>query len=916
MKNLYLLDAYALIFRAYYAFIKNPRINSKGFNTSAILGFFNTLEGVIKSQRPSHLAVVFDAPVATFRHKMFAEYKGTRPPTPEEIKKSVPIIKDIIKSYNIPVYMVPGYEADDIIGTLAKKGEEAGFDVFMMTPDKDFCQLVSEKINIFKPKRSGNDAEIWGIKEVQNEYSVEKPEQVIDVLSLWGDQSDNVQGATGIGEKTSKKLIAKYKNIEGIYANFKDFKGKQKINLEEFRSRYEFVRKLITIDVNVPIEFNEKELKTKPINKKELHDWFENLELRMLTQRVFQQPKTVIVQGELFPREVVEKAPETKHETIETVEHDYQLVDTPEKISALVELLLQQKEVCFDTETTGLNIHIAKLVGVAFSFEAHKGYYIPVSDDFDEAALLLAPLKQFFENTEICKIGQNIKFDIIMLHYYGIETCGQLFDTMVAHYLIEPELRHNLDFLSEVYLSYKPVSIEKLIGAKGKRQRTMRDVPLETAKEYACEDADITLQLKNKLLPELEKNELVNLFYDIEMPLIPVLVSMETAGISLNTESLAVFSIELKTQIRDLENEIQTLAKFEFNVSSPKQLGEVLFERMKIISNPKRTKTKQYSTSEPELQKIKDKHEIVGKILNFRSLKKLLTTYVDALPLLVNPKSKKIHTSFNQAIVATGRLSSNEPNLQNIPIRDKNGKEMRRAFIPSEPDNVLIAADYSQIELRLMAHLSEDKVMVSALSGEKDIHTETAAKIFDVSTNEVTREMRSQAKSANFGIIYGISSFGLAQNLGIKRSEAKQLIDSYFAMYPDVKNYMNQMIMVAQKEKHVKTIKGRKRHLTDIDSQNPVVRGVAERNAINAPIQGSAADIIKIAMIRVFNRLETERLNTRMLLQVHDELVFEVPKDELDKAKKIIREEMENAVSLSVPLTVDVGEGANWLEAH
>lgn len=927
-KKLFLLDAFALIYRSYYAFIKNPRYNSKGLNTSAMLGFTNTLDEVIRKQQPSNIAVVFDPPSPTFRHEMYKEYKAQRPPTPEDIKKAVPYIKQIIEAFNIPMYEVKGYEADDTIGTLAKKAEKEGYQVFMMTPDKDYCQLVSENIFLYKPKRFGNDLEIWGTEKVCEKFNVKDPRQVIDVLALWGDASDNVPGVQGIGEKTSKKLIGEYGNIETIYENLEKLKPAQKRNFEASRDLLKLSRKLIEIVVDVPIEFNENETKLISPNKDKLIEIFEELEFKTLARRILAPitPPIVQQQTDLFgmpsnsttqPKEQpLDLFSSNSKETIKSIEHNYINVDNEEKQNQLLELLSKNKEFCFDTETTGLNVHLVELVGVSFSFEKHKAWYLPIPANREKAIEVLSPYKQYFQNEAILKIGQNIKFDIMMLRQYDINTEGKLFDTMLAHYLLHPEQKHNLDYLSEVYLNYTPVSIEELIGKKGKKQGNMRDVSPEIICEYASEDADLTLQLKEILEKELANEKLDKLFYEIEMPLIPVLVEMELTGVKLDTEALSVFSNDLKNRILGIEKEIYDLSGEDFNISSPKQLGIVLFEKMKIIENPKKTKTKQYSTSEQELQKIKDKHPIIEKILEYRSLKKLLSTYVDALPLLINIKTKKIHTSYNQGIVATGRLSSNNPNLQNIPIRTVEGREIRKAFIPSNPDNILLAADYSQIELRLIAHISKDEGMVEAFNQSEDIHSATAAKIYNIELSEVDRDMRARAKSANFGIVYGISAFGLSQNLQISRSEAKELIDGYFHTYPKVKKYMEESIHFARHNRFVETVKGRKRALPDIDSRNAIVRGVAERNAINAPIQGSAADIIKIAMINVHNKLNENNLKSKLIMQVHDELVFDVCKDELEKIKEIVKTEMENALTLSVPLSIDMGIGNNWLEAH
>lgn len=924
-KKLFLLDAYALIYRSYYAFIRNPRFNSKGLNTSAIFGFTNTLEEILRKEKPSHIAVVFDPSGPTFRNEMYPEYKANREETPEDIRKSIPFIKKLIKAYNIPILEVAGFEADDVVGTTASLAEKEGYTTFMMSPDKDFCQLVSEKIFLYKPTRSGNEAEVWGIEEVRKNFGVNDPSQVIDILGLWGDSSDNIPGAPGIGEVISKKLIGEFGSIENLYSNLEKLTPKIREILVNNREKIELSKKLVVIKRDVPLEVNFDELRLSEINKEDITLLFEELEFKTLLQRINQEiniTRESAVQGMLFGNEpsgpVFPKQEEVYKNlaTIHTTQHDYRLLATGKEREELIRKLSSLKEFCFDTETSGLEVHTSELVGLSFCFEPHLAWYVPVPDNIQEAQLMMEEFRGLFENENIAKTGQNIKFDILVLRKYGISVRGKLFDTMLAHYLLQPELRHNLNYLAEIYLSYSPVTIEELIGKKGKHQMNMRQVELEKIKEYAAEDADITWQLKCILEKELEKEGLTKLASEIEMPLIYVLAEMEWAGIKIDGEFLNNYAIELNAELGIVEKDIFLMAGVEFNLQSPKQLGEILFDRMKIISNPSKTKTNQYSTGEDVLEKIADKHPVIQKILEHRSLKKLISTYVEALPRLINPLTGKIHTSFNQAITATGRLSSTNPNLQNIPIREERGREIRKAFIPSDNDHVLLAVDYSQIELRLMAHMSKDGSMIEAFRNNEDIHSATAAKIHGIGLKDVSREMRSQAKTANFGIIYGISAFGLSQRLNISREEAKKLIDGYFNTYPSVKVYMENNIRLAREKGFVETIMGRKRTLPDINSRNAIVRGMAERNAINAPIQGSAADIIKLAMINILKRFEKEKITSALVLQVHDELVFDVLKSELDKVKSIVKQEMEKAVSLDVPLTVDIGTGENWLEAH
>ncbi len=923
-KKLFLLDAYALIFRAYYAFIKNPRYNSTGLNTSAILGFTNTLDEILKKEKPSHIAVVFDPPARSFRKEMFPEYKANRDATPEDIIKSVPYIKDIIKAFNIPIYEIEGYEADDTIGTLAKKAEKNGFFTYMMTPDKDFGQLVSDKIFMYKPKRRGNEAEVLGEKEICDKYGIDSPEQVIDILAVWGDTADNVPGIPGVGEKTSVKLIQKYKNIEGLYAHLHELKGKQKENVENSKDTVILSKKLVTIATDVPVALNEKELERTAPDYKKLEELFKNLEFNALAKRIIPS-KQEASQGSLFG-DTVQKTSETKeqeeaytpdYKNITNSEHNYILLEDEAEIEQLLAKLEKCTEFCFDTETSGINPHNAELVGISFSLRPYEAYYLALPEERAAAIKLLQFFKPLLENPNIKKIGQNIKYDIIVLAGYGIQVQGKLFDTMLAHYLLAPSKRHNMTVLAQTYLNYNPVSIETLIGKKGKNQGSMRNVAVEEIKEYAGEDADITLQLKQLLEKELAKNKaLQKLAEEVEFPLVYVLADMERNGVKISREQLAEYEIDLTKKIEATEQEIYKVAGLKFNISSTKQLGLVLFEEMKISDKPKKTKTGQYATGEQELQKLKGKHKIIELILDYRGYSKLLSTYVKALPELINPQTGKIHTSYNQAVTSTGRLSSTDPNLQNIPIRTEDGKKIRKAFIPSDENHILFAADYSQIELRIMAHLSKDKNMLAAFKNKEDIHTATAAKIFNVSSEEVSKDMRSKAKSANFGIIYRISAFGLSRNLDIPRTEAKELINGYFATYPEVKKYMDEITEIARKQEYVTTLSGRKRQLLNINSRNSLLRSNDERNAINAPIQGTAADIIKIAMIRCFHKIKEAGLKAKMILQVHDELVFDIPKSELEQTKQIIFNEMENAMQLSVDLIVDGNSGKNWLEAH
>ena len=927
-KKLFLLDAYALIFRAYYAFIKNPRITSKGLNTSAIFGFLLALEEVLQKQKPTHIAVVFDTPTPTFRHEMYQEYKAHRDETPEDIKKAVPYIKKLIEAYKIPVIDYPGYEADDVIGTLARKASERGFTTYMMTPDKDYAQLVSDNVFMLKPSRSGNESILWGVDDIKKEFSVKRPEQVIDILALMGDAADNIPGAPGVGPKTAMKLISEYGSIEELFKNTDKLKGKLKDIIENNREQIEMSKKLATIEQNVPVELNETALELEVPDPAKLKVLFDELEFKTVATRILSEidklekpraqqqspaPQKDSLQGSLFEDEAV--APVTEKTSIESVEHTYIQLKNNSDIEEFVKKVNALKEFCFDSETTSINPLDAELVALTFSWEKGTGYLIHFPESQKETRVMLEIVRSVFENPVTLKIGQNMKFDIQVLANYGIEVKGPLFDTMIAHYLLEPDMRHNMNLLSEAYLGYSPVHIESLIGEKGNSQKNMRSVPIDKLIEYAVEDADVTYQLKKVFEPRIESERLSDLAHDIEMPLISVLATMERNGVILNLADLKAITINLREDILSLEKEIYALAGTEFNISSPKQLGDILFIRLKLDEKARVTKTKQFITNEEILQRLTGKHPIVEKVLEYRGLKKLLSTYVEALPLLVDKKTGRIHTSFNQAVAATGRLSSNNPNLQNIPVKDARGREIRKAFVPAK-GHIFLSADYSQIELRLMAHLSKDKSMIADFLSGNDIHAATAAKIFGVEINDVTREMRSKAKTANFGIIYGISSFGLSERLTIGRKEAKELIDGYFNSYPGVKVYMDESINKARDVGYVTTMFGRRRYLRDIHSRNQVVRGNAERNAINAPIQGSAADIIKIAMVRINDRMKSEKLLSKMILQVHDELIFEVEMSELERLREMVLFEMSNAVKLDIPLKVDWGTGNNWFEAH
>ena len=948
MDKLFLLDAYALIYRAYYALIKNPRINSKGFNTSAVLGFVNTLEDVLKKESPTHIGVAFDPSGPTFRHEAYEQYKAQREETPEAIRMSVPIIKDIIRAYRIPILEVAGYEADDVIGTLATEAGKRGIKTYMMTPDKDYGQLVSENVYMYRPKYGDKEFEVLGVEEVKAKFNIESPLQVIDMLGLMGDSSDNIPGCPGVGEKTAQKLITQFGSIENLLSHSDELKGALKTKVEANKEMITFSKFLATIKTDVPIELNMDELKRETPDEEALRKIFEEMEFRTLIERVLERNKKTSVtenitptksdgqlslfgeptntqasqkaysQGNLFAEFTDNGTNDSEFSnlaSLESTSYDYQLVDTEEKRTKFLQIIKTKDFFSLDTETTDIDPISAELVGMSFSFAENQAFYVPVPTNRDEALKIVNEFKDVLESEKTLKVGQNMKYDILVLSNYGIDVKGPMFDTMVAHYVLQPELRHNMDYLAEIYLHYRTIHIEELIGAKGKKQANMRDLSPEAVYKYACEDADVTLKLKHVLEKELEASGATSLFYDIEMPLVPVLAYMEKNGVRIDTNTLKETSEHFTARMNQIEKEIHQLAEMEFNISSPKQVGEVLFEKLKISNKAKKTKTGQYVTSEEVLESLRGKHEIIGKILDYRGLKKLLSTYVDALPLLINSKTGKIHTSFNQTVTATGRLSSSNPNLQNIPIRNEDGKEIRKAFIPEEGCE-FFSADYSQIELRIMAHLSGDKNMIEAFHEGNDIHAATAAKVYKISIDEVTREQRSKAKTANFGIIYGISVFGLAERMNVPRGEAKQLIEGYFETYPQIKEYMDKSIEVAREKGYIETIFGRKRFLPDINSHNAVVRGYAERNAINAPIQGSAADIIKVAMINIYRRFMAEDIRSKMILQVHDELNFSVRTEEKEKVQQIVIEEMEKAYTMQVPLRSDSGWGKNWLEAH
>lgn len=920
--KLFLIDAYALIYRSYYAFIKNPRINSKGMNTSAIFGFINSLEDVLRRENPTHLAVAFDPAGPTFRHEAFEAYKAQREETPEAIRQSVPIIKEIIRAYRAPILEVPRYEADDVIGTIAKQAAHEGFEVYMMTPDKDYGQLVEDHIFMYRPK-FGGDYETLGPAEVLEKYQLKDVSQVIDLLGLMGDSSDNIPGCPGVGEKTAQKLLAEFGDIENLLAHTDRLKGAQKKKIEENAEQIRFSKFLATIKTDAPIRFNAAECVREKPDEARLIEIYTDLEFRTFIDRLTKsdqkQPKKAPAEPSLFDIFTPERTDDSKYATLaelKSTPHTYHLVDTEEKRVELARFLEGREFFAFDTETDSVEPLTAGLVGMSFAVEEFEAWYVPVPADKTEATRVVNLFAPALRDPRSTKIGQNIKFDILVLRKYGLRVEGPLFDTMIAHYLLNPELRHNMDYLAETYLKYKTVHIEELIGPKGKSQRSMRDVPVAEVAEYAAEDADVTLRLRNLFAPKIEEAGVHELFYKIEMPLIYVLAEMEATGVTLDTAALKQSSVELTATMNQLEREIIELAGKSFNVNSTRQVGEILFDHLKLDDKAKKTKSGGYSTSEEILEKLRPKHPIIGKLLAYRGLKKLLSTYIDALPELIHPETGKIHTSFNQAVTSTGRLSSTNPNLQNIPVRDELGREIRKAFIPDNEDCLFFSADYSQIELRIMAHLSQDPHMIEAFQSGMDIHAATAAKIYGVALDEVTSDMRRKAKTANFGIIYGISVFGLAERLNIPRSESKELIEGYFKTYSRVKEYMDESIQVAREKGYVETIFKRKRYLPDIHSRNAVVRGYAERNAINAPIQGSAADIIKLAMVRIYQRFEAEKLKSKMILQVHDELNFNVYKEEAELVKKIVLDEMEHVVSLRVPLIADCGEGRNWLEAH
>jgi len=933
-KKLFLLDGMALMYRAHFALSKNPRFTSTGINTSAVMGFTNTLLDVLKKEKPTHIAVVFDTEAPTERHTSFEAYKAHRQAMPEDLAAAMPYVIKLITGFNIPVITSDGYEADDIIGTLAKKAEQKGYQVYCMTPDKDFAQLVSENIFIYKPARMGNDMEILGVKEVLAKWEIENVLQVIDILGLWGDAVDNIPGIPGIGEKTAKALIKQYGSMENIIANSHELKGKQRENVENFAEQGLISKKLATILLDVPVELDEASLELCDPSRDLLEPLFTELEFRTLGRRVFGDEFSVTTarfqegtQTDLFGNQsgetiqytnTLEEEPAEKlpAKTIENTEHDYQLVDSAEQRADLIKLLLAEKRISFDTETTGTDANMADLVGLSFSIKPGIGYYIPVPAEREEAQLIIDEFRVILENEAIEKIGQNTKYDILVLKWYGVEVKGKLFDTMLAHYLIDPDTRHGMDVLSENYLGYSPISITKLIGAKGKNQGTMRDVPVVDVVDYAAEDADVTLQLAHIFEPKLKELNAAKLAEEIENPLVYVLADIEKEGVRIDIETLQAYSKELETEIIKFEQNVYDKAGIKFNLASPKQLGEVLFDKLQLDPKAKKTKTGQYQTGEDVLMALASKSDIVKDILDFRQLQKLKSTYVDALPLMVNPKTGRVHTSYNQAVAATGRLSSNNPNLQNIPIRTERGREVRKAFIARDENHILLSADYSQIELRIIAEISKEENMLDAFNKGIDIHTATAAKVYGVSIEEVDGTQRRNAKAVNFGIIYGQSAFGLSQNLGIPRKEAAEIIEQYFAQYPGIKRYMSDTMNFARENGFVETIMGRRRYLRDINSANQTVRGFAERNAINAPIQGSAADMIKIAMINIHKEMKAQNLQSTMTMQVHDELVFDVLRSEKEVMKAIIQDKMANAIKLTVPIVVEIGEGENWLAAH
>ncbi len=946
-KKLFLLDAMALIFRAHFAFSKNPRINSKGMNTGAALGFTNTLFEVLSKEKPTHIGVAMDGPAKTFRHDSFTEYKANRQAMPEDIGIAIPYVKKIVEAFNIPLLMIPGYEADDVIGTLSCKAEKADFDVYMMSPDKDFCQLVTDHVYLYKPAFLGNGVDILDVKKVCERWEISNVKQVIDILGLQGDAVDNIPGIPGIGEKTAKTLIQKYGSVENLIAHADELKGKQRDNIIQFAEQGILSKELATIHLDVPVEFDENALEYTGPDAQKLGALFEELEFRQLATRILGtaapaakapagKATATLVKGKksdqqtsLFESDIDQMVaesnlpdtdePETKEKkNVSNTLHDYHLINTPELRASLIKYLKLQKEFSFDTETNSIDAITAKLIGMSFCYIPGEAYYVPVPlDNETEAKAIVDEFRGILEDENIVKIGQNIKYDILVMKTQGVQVRGPLFDTMVAHYLIEPDMRHNMDLLAETYLNYTPISITELIGKRGKKQLNMSELTPEEIYEYACEDADITLQLKNYFAPILEKSGVRKLFDEVENPLVPVLAAIEYEGISIDDKAMAESSKELAGYIQDIEKQIYQIAGTTFNIGSPKQLGEILFDKLNLTGDKtKKTKTGQHATGEEVLSKLAGQHEIAQLILDHRQLTKLKSTYIDALPQLICSRDGRVHTSFNQAVAATGRLSSTNPNLQNIPIRTEKGREIRKAFVPRDQDHLLISADYSQIELRIMADFSGDATMKEAFQQGLDIHASTAAKVYHVGLNEVDSEMRRKAKTINFGIIYGISAFGLAERLRIPRREAVEIIDAYWQEFPAVKQYMDNAINKAREQEYVETILGRRRYLRDINSRNANIRGYAERNAINAPIQGTAADIIKIAMINIHNWIETEKLQTRMILQVHDELVFDAPKNELEIVKPKIAELMKNALPLSVPMEVGMGVGENWLAAH
>jgi DNA polymerase-1 len=931
--KLFLLDGMALIYRAHFALSKSPRFTTSGLNTSAVFGFANTLLEVLKKENPSHIAVVFDTEAPTDRHVEFTDYKAHREAMPEDLSSALPYVFKLIEGFNIPVITSDGYEADDIIGTLAKKAEKEGFQVYCMTPDKDFAQLVSENIFIYKPARMGNGAEILGVKEVLEKWEIERVDQVIDILGLWGDAVDNIPGIPGIGEKTAKDLIKRYGSMENIIANSHELKGKQKENVENFAEQGLLSKRLATILLDAPVDFNAEEFKLIEPSKELLEPLFAELEFRTLGKRVFGEEFTIAeasqkasAQMDLFGQVLPSKRDALPDDsdydspkvylTINEVEHSYHLVNDENGYKQLAQQLAQLDSFCFDTETTSTDANNADLVGLSFAYKKAEAYYVPVPDDREKALHILSYFKEILENEKIEKVGQNIKYDILVLSWYGVTVKGKLFDTMLAQYLVDADARNNMDIMANAYLNYSPISITTLIGAKGKNQGNMRDVEVEKVVDYAAEDADITLQLKTVLDQLLDENASKKLFEEVETPLVYVLADMERTGVKIDQATLQVFSRELEVDIKNLEEKIYELAGVKFNIASPKQLGEVLFDKLQLDPKAKKTKTGQYQTGEDVLTALSHKSPIVQFILDFRSLQKLKSTYVDALPEMINPKTGRVHTSYNQAVASTGRLSSNNPNLQNIPIKTERGREVRKAFIPKDDEHVILSADYSQIELRIIAEISNEKTMLEAFKNGIDIHTATAAKVYGLHLDEVTSTHRRNAKAVNFGIIYGQSAFGLSQNLGIPRKEAQEIIENYFNQYPGIKKYMSDTIEFARENGYVETIMKRRRYLRDINSANATVRGFAERNAINAPIQGSAADMIKYAMINIFNEINARKLKSKMTMQVHDELVFEVHKSEVEEMKALVREKMQNAIKLNVPILVEVGVGNNWLEAH